>query len=73
MRSSAVAWRIRPALRVLRIRERRLRREVSVGAPEGLPELVGRLLSASTSSSSSVPVEVGWRSTRLVTKVRKRL
>ena len=29
MRSSGVAWRIRPALRVLRIRERRLRRAVS--------------------------------------------
>ena len=37
MRSSAVAWRIRPTLRVLRMRERRLRRAVSVGTLERLP------------------------------------
>ena len=41
MRSSPVAWRIRPTLRVLRIRERRLRRAVSVGALERLPGSVG--------------------------------
>ena len=69
MRSSAVAWRIRPALSVLRIRERRLRREVSVGAPAASPGLFGSTLvsapSSSGSSGSSVSVEVGWRSTRL--------
>ena len=68
IRSSAVAWRIRPTLRVLRIRERRLRRAFSAGALERLPGSAGiTSVSASSSSSSSVSGEVGWRSTRLQT------
>ena len=66
MRSSAVAWRIRPTLRVLRIRERRLRRAFSVGALERLPGSAGTAkVSISSSSTSSVSGDVGCRSTRL--------
>ena len=66
MRSSAVAWRIRPTFRVLRIRERRLRRAVSLGTCKRLPGSAGMAsLLTSSSSDSSVLCEVGWRSTRL--------
>ena len=66
-RSSAVAWRIRPTFKVFRIRERRLRREVSAGALERVagPATTAMLSSASSSSGSSASGVVGWRSTRL--------